>query len=104
VRQPAGDRRIGDNRMGTIAVGNRQRQRILTGAAVLLGRSGVAACEADAKRMRKPLVVVLAAPQDAINATTTLQLAVYTLVPVLPVVLATMPLAELSARLLKLVF
>jgi len=54
--------------------------------------------------MRKPLVVVLAAPQDAINATTTLQLAVYTLVPVLPVALATMPLAELSARLLKLVF
>jgi hypothetical protein len=90
--------------MGTIAVGNRQRQRILTGAAVLLGRSGVAAREADAKRMRKPLVVVLAAPQDAINATTTLQLAVYTLVPVLPVALATMPLAELSTRLLKLVF
>jgi len=81
-----------------------QFQRILAGAAVLLGRSGVAACEADAKRMRKPLVVVLAAPQDAINATTTLQLAVYTLVPVLPAALATMPLAELSARLLKLVF
>jgi hypothetical protein len=43
-------------------------------------------------------------PRDAINATTVLQLAVYTLIPVLPVALATMPLAELSARLLKLVF
>jgi len=46
---------------------------------------------------------VLAAPQDAINATTVLQLAVYTL-PVLPVALATVPPAELSARLFKLVF
>jgi hypothetical protein len=45
-----------------------------------------------------------AAPRDAINATTVLQLSVYTLIPVLPVALATMPLAELSARLLKLVF
>jgi len=33
-----------------------------------------------------------------------LQLAVYTLIPVLPLALTTMPLAELSARLLKLVF
>jgi len=32
------------------------------------------------------------------------QLAIYTLIPVLPVALATMPLAELSARLLKPVF
>ena len=48
--------------------------------------------------------MVLAAPQDAINATTVLRLAVYTLIPVLPVALATMPLAKLSARLLKLVF
>ena len=55
-------------------------------------------------RGEQPLLVVLAAPQDAINATTVLQLAVYTLIPVLPVALATMPLAELSARLLKLVF
>jgi len=46
---------------------------------------------------------VLAAPQDAINANS-VQMAVYTLIPVLPVALATMPLAELSARLLKLVF
>ena len=50
------------------------------------------------------VLVVLVAPQDVINATTVLQLAVYTLIPVLPVALATMPLAELSARLLKLVF
>ena len=55
-------------------------------------------------RGEQPLLVVLAAPQDAINATTVLQLAVYTLIPVLPVALATMPLAELYARLLKLVF
>ena len=47
---------------------------------------------------------MLAAPQDAINATTVLQLAAYTLIPVLPVTLATMPLAELSALLLKLLF
>lgn len=51
-------------------------------------------------RGKQPLLVVL----DAINATTVLQLAVYTLIPVLPVALATMPLAELYARLLKLVF
>ena len=55
-------------------------------------------------RGEQPLLVVLAGPQDAINATTVLQLSVYTLIPVLPVALATMPLAELSARLLKLVF
>ena len=55
-------------------------------------------------RGEQPLLVVLSAPQDAIIATTVLQLAVYTLIPVLPVALATMPLAELSARLLKLVF
>ena len=55
-------------------------------------------------RGEQPLLVVLVAPQDAINATTVLQLAAYTLIPVLPVALATMPFAELSARLLKLVF
>jgi hypothetical protein len=50
-------------------------------------------------RGEQPLLVVLAAPQDAINATTVLQLAVYTLIPVLPVALATMPLAELFCAL-----
>jgi len=55
-------------------------------------------------RGEQPLLAVLAAPQDAINATTVLQLAAYTLIPVLPVTLATMPLAELSALLLKLLF
>ena len=54
-------------------------------------------------RGEQPLLVVWQ-PQDAINATTVLQLAAYTLIPVFSVALATMPFAEPSARLLKLVF
>jgi hypothetical protein len=86
-----------------------QAARLLVAAlSAALVREGRAAQEHDARvvaeRGELPLLVVLAAPQDAINATTVLQLAVYTLIPVLPVALATMPLAELSARLLKLVF
>lgn len=38
--------------------------RHLTGAAVLLGRSGVAACMADAERMSKPLTIVLVEHED----------------------------------------
>ena len=86
-----------------------QAARLLVAAlSAALVREGRGAQEHDprvvAERGELPLLVVLAAPQDAINATTVLQLAVYTLIPVLPVALATMPLAELSARLLKFVF
>ena len=81
---------------------------LIAALSAALGKAGRAAAAADQSvvlaRGEQPLLVVLAAPQDAINATTVLQLAVYTLIPVLPVALATMPLAELSARLLKLVF
>ena len=39
---------------------------ILTGAEVLLGRAGVAACEADAGRMKKPLTIFLVERDDSV--------------------------------------
>jgi hypothetical protein len=39
---------------------------ILTGAAVLLGRAGIAACEADAGKMKKPLTIFLVEREDRV--------------------------------------
>ena len=86
-----------------------QADRLLVAAlSAALVREGRAAQEHDsrvvAERGELPLLVVLSPRRMPSMRRQCCKLAVYTLIPVLPVALATMPLAELSARLLMFVF
>ena len=46
-------------RISEAALRNRNTSFVIDGEAVLLGRSGIAACEADADKMNKPLTIFL---------------------------------------------